>query len=297
MKVVSKLLKVKANSGITLVALIVTVIVLIILAGISINLVLGDNGILKLTKKAKENYTIAANEEIAMLGTISRQIESDNTDGNINNNPKDETDNGEYFFQSYNGFTNIIGTGRINSLYGLMPITYEPSEEDSNGWNEAGWNHCLYEKKLDSPFDLSREFEISLKSRFVTSSSTQVGCIFIYLQKLNNENNYDDIIKIQIGDFWQGRSSIETFIEYNQENIYDITETGNQKFNIGIIGDGTNIKVYNDSTLLTTAEQQANLSFDRIIIEFVQHETYPVIDNCYVERLYFGDIKYYKDII
>ena len=38
--------KFKNSKGITLVALVVTIIVLIILAGISINLVLGENGII-----------------------------------------------------------------------------------------------------------------------------------------------------------------------------------------------------------------------------------------------------------
>ena len=37
----------KNNSGITLIALVITIIVLIILAGISLNLLLGDNGIIK----------------------------------------------------------------------------------------------------------------------------------------------------------------------------------------------------------------------------------------------------------
>lgn len=39
--------KLKNKKGITLIALVVTVVVLIILAGVSINAVLGDNGIIK----------------------------------------------------------------------------------------------------------------------------------------------------------------------------------------------------------------------------------------------------------
>ena len=47
----------KNNKGITLVALVVTIVVLLILAGVSINLVLGDNGIVKKAQEAK-NKTI-----------------------------------------------------------------------------------------------------------------------------------------------------------------------------------------------------------------------------------------------
>ena len=38
--------KEKFNQGITLVALVVTIVVLLILAGVSLNLVLGENGII-----------------------------------------------------------------------------------------------------------------------------------------------------------------------------------------------------------------------------------------------------------
>ena len=42
------------EKGITLIALIVTIIVLIILAGVSINLILGKNGLIEKAKFAKE---------------------------------------------------------------------------------------------------------------------------------------------------------------------------------------------------------------------------------------------------
>ena len=51
--------KIKENKGITLVALVITVIVLIILAGVTISLVVGDNGIITKSKEAKINMTNA----------------------------------------------------------------------------------------------------------------------------------------------------------------------------------------------------------------------------------------------
>ena len=44
-------------SGITLIALVITVIVLLILAGITLNIVLGENGLLNRTTGAKEENT------------------------------------------------------------------------------------------------------------------------------------------------------------------------------------------------------------------------------------------------
>lgn len=51
----------KKNKGITLIALVVTIIVLLILAGISISMLTGQNGILKKAAEAKEK-TVEANE-------------------------------------------------------------------------------------------------------------------------------------------------------------------------------------------------------------------------------------------
>ncbi len=51
------------EKGITLVALVVTIIVLLILAGVSISLVLGDNGIITRTQDAVTKYKEAEAEE------------------------------------------------------------------------------------------------------------------------------------------------------------------------------------------------------------------------------------------
>lgn len=53
----------KGQKGITLVALVVTIIVLIILAGVSIALVLGDNGLINKAKAGANEYKVKANVE------------------------------------------------------------------------------------------------------------------------------------------------------------------------------------------------------------------------------------------
>ena len=52
------MLRKKENEGITLIALVVTIIVLLILAGISIAMLTGENGILKRAREAKEETKI-----------------------------------------------------------------------------------------------------------------------------------------------------------------------------------------------------------------------------------------------
>ena len=57
----------KKNKGITLIALVVTIIVLLILAGISINMLTGQNGILNRAAEAKEKTGTTQTEELVKL--------------------------------------------------------------------------------------------------------------------------------------------------------------------------------------------------------------------------------------
>ena len=69
----------KKNSGITLIALVITIIILIILAGISISATLGANGIITRATQGKENYEIAANEEQQMLANLDISMNETST--------------------------------------------------------------------------------------------------------------------------------------------------------------------------------------------------------------------------
>ena len=89
------------TKGITLIALVVTIIVLIILAGVSISLVLGENGIVNKAKKAKENTELAKVEEETRLNELAKQIE-EGTSGGTTNPPEtikniEEVKGGSYF--------------------------------------------------------------------------------------------------------------------------------------------------------------------------------------------------------
>lgn len=68
----------KKDKGITLIALIITIIVLLILAGITISLVIGDNGILNKAQNAGEEYIKASIKEEIELGItdISAELAS-----------------------------------------------------------------------------------------------------------------------------------------------------------------------------------------------------------------------------
>lgn len=68
--------KLKEN-GVTLVTLAITIIVLLILAGVSINGIFRDSGIINNAKKAKENTEISSEKELIGQASIIAIAESE----------------------------------------------------------------------------------------------------------------------------------------------------------------------------------------------------------------------------
>ena len=66
----------KQNKGITLIALVITIIVIVILTAITINAVVGDNGIITETKQARDDYYTAENAEQQTLDSAVSAIRS-----------------------------------------------------------------------------------------------------------------------------------------------------------------------------------------------------------------------------
>lgn len=125
----------KNHKGVTLVALVVTIIVLIILAGVSINLVLGENGIVEKAKFAKEQTEQAKMNEEIVLNETTKYIE-DIESGNGGNSTPDKTlttkdlKAGDYI--KYDTGVSSVGTNGVvtcrvlydaNSEYCLQIIT------------------------------------------------------------------------------------------------------------------------------------------------------------------------------
>ena len=69
----------RGQTAVTLVALVVTIVVLILLAGVSINLVIGNNGIMQKALKAKKDMEQAAKEEQEGLSALEERLNSLNT--------------------------------------------------------------------------------------------------------------------------------------------------------------------------------------------------------------------------
>ena len=65
-------IKIKQTEGITLIALVITIIVLLILAGVTIATLTGENGIITRATSAKNQTIIAQDEEMIELEILRK---------------------------------------------------------------------------------------------------------------------------------------------------------------------------------------------------------------------------------
>ena len=64
----------KQEKGITLIALVITIVILLILAGLTINLALGDGGLAQKAKEATENYQLAQEAEEDLIQELEANM-------------------------------------------------------------------------------------------------------------------------------------------------------------------------------------------------------------------------------
>ena len=84
--------KLKNSKAITLISLIVTIIILIILAGITISMTIGDNGIITRAREARNLYINAQEEEQVKLNEIDQQLSNGEFSNGGNKLPENTKD-------------------------------------------------------------------------------------------------------------------------------------------------------------------------------------------------------------
>lgn len=126
------------NRGITLIALVVTIIVLLILAGISISMLTGQNGILNRASEAKEKTSLSQKQENTVLTEYEDLI----------NSQQKENDR-IYAILDSNGTLVLSNTNDI--------------ENASNCKKTYGVLNDGYDKKIDIPWYNDREEIVNVK--------------------------------------------------------------------------------------------------------------------------------------
>ena len=113
------------NKGITLIALVVTIVVLIILATVSINAVLGQNGIIGKAKQAKESYEKSVKAEDTAMQELLNEMAQYNTD---NSGSGGETAKpAEGITATVDGKTVTITKDNVATYLGRVVSNYKPT--------------------------------------------------------------------------------------------------------------------------------------------------------------------------
>lgn len=136
----------KNQKGITLVALVVTIIVLLILAGVSLSLVAGSDGILsKAGKAVKKNADAAAKEEAELLieTTIADYYEARYVNGTMDADMEQMIETAVTAEKAIPSGTMTVADGTITLTVTKTGNTFTASFDDNNrfsGWT-AGENN------------------------------------------------------------------------------------------------------------------------------------------------------------
>ena len=125
-------MKRKNQSGITLVALVVTIVVLLILAGVSINLVLGENGLITQAKEAREQTKTAEVNEKTQIDSASDFISE-----TVNNTELPQTNETKPYMPG-DRFTKVEGTNLANGL------TIQDTDGNQYVWVEVPKTATVY---------------------------------------------------------------------------------------------------------------------------------------------------------
>ena len=170
------------EKGITLIALIVTIIVLIILAGITIATLTGEDGIINNANDAKEDTEIANEKEIVNRATISAM--GNNKRGNI---VKDELQD-ELDRITKVGDTEVEDTGEEYNVVFVNTQRYYTVNKDGDIIEEG---KIVIDK---SPGDITKdENENSLRGD--ESEPFEIWCIedlVSFSKEVNNKNTYEN---------------------------------------------------------------------------------------------------------
>lgn len=132
------ILKLQNNKGVTLIALIVTVIVLLILSGVTIDAVFSDRGIIKQAQKAKEQWENSAKVDMEELNALENELNDVmNSSSNDETSGEGNTEEGTTGGGTTGGGTTGGGTtGGTTEVSNLRVNTSHSATSLSYTWEE-----------------------------------------------------------------------------------------------------------------------------------------------------------------
>lgn len=208
----------KCIEGITLITLVITIVLLIILAGITINIAIGDNGLFKKAKEAKVNFQTASNEEISMLSNIDidKYVNTDgeNKGNNIQISEKNYGDKVKYDVQvngqildNWKIFYKDINTNDIFIIYGdYLPYQCFPTICNFEDTSTSKPDQVLWTLAPNIQSKWSINASLFKASNYTLNENyTNSKCVSVLL----NTENWVSIVNNKYADLAIGSPSIE----------------------------------------------------------------------------------------
>ena len=112
----------KSNKAITLVALIITIIILLILAGVSLSMVLGENGLINKAQSSVDKYKDGSENEQNLLNQIEEYLDGKGLGPSISNTESyvgkyaDLTDLNDEYTMCLQGWLLYLKSGRTTYM-------------------------------------------------------------------------------------------------------------------------------------------------------------------------------------
>ncbi len=249
------------ETGITLIALVVTIIVLLILAGVTINLAMGSNGVIQKSKAAKEQTEIGQEKEIIALAynsALSKKVSNEGlievTAGDLNTELTNQGATADGSDPIIVTFTDSQRQYKINTSGVIEPVkTLEPeldcqwkivSDNDNNGVISIGDElaplidsikneHFYVVSNNGNDVNLITKLSVDYVTNSQNSSAPGVTYDMAYCDKEGVEQDFimpEDMIKIPASTEMVEMSTDDGESVFSEVEIpavyYDGTETG-----------------------------------------------------------------------
>ena len=190
----------KEKNGITLIALVVTIIVLLLLAGVSISMLTGQNGILTRAAEAKENNDKAQTDETLKMAVMEALTEGQGviTETNFKNALDKSLGANKYSISSAEGGWTISGlpSGKSYTVSSNGKISGDENSNDGNETNAKYFTYVLDETNKTAKITGIKD-KYAIKGYYYQDQS----CVFKYGIKDGEKIIKNVIIPDKIGDY------------------------------------------------------------------------------------------------
>ena len=218
------------NKGITLIALVVTIIILLILVGVTISQISGENGLIRKAKEAVEKYKNASEEEQIQLGKIDQYVSDFEIIGGNEGEGKASVSVKENGLEVTGNVEDKTITVKVTVIGESTGVEYKISSEDNwtkkdtNGTKKETENETEYTHTFEG-LELGNSYYIRVK---VYDTNNK------YVEALSNVITLNNIMTAEDGDVLEGKTyigkngtkSTGTMTDYSGKTV-EATEVSN----------------------------------------------------------------------